>query len=171
MRAEKQLLLDEVKEKIEKSNAFILTQYSSFKADAADRFRKEVADTGAEFEVVRKRVFVKAAASLGITIDPASLTGHIGIVFSDKDPIETTKFVFKFGEDNGKAIAVIGARLDGRLYAAADVAKLSKLPSKDEMRAQFLGLLEAPMAETLAVMDALLTSVIYCVDNKSKKEL
>ena len=43
---------------------------------------------------------------------------------------------------------------------------MSKLPSKDEMRAQFLGTLEAPMAQTLAVMDALLTSVVHCLNNK-----
>jgi large subunit ribosomal protein L10 len=36
------------------------------------------------------------------------------------------------------------------------------------MRAQFLGLLEAVPAQTLGVMDALLTSVVYCLDNKSK---
>ena len=34
--------------------------------------------------------------------------------------------------------------------------QISKLPGKDEMRAQFLGLLEAPMAQTLAVMEAVI---------------
>ena len=50
-----------------------------------------------------------------------------------------------------------------------DVESLSKLPGKDEMRAQLLAYLEAPMAQTLAVMDALLTSVVYCLENKSKQ--
>ena len=53
---------------------------------------------------------------------------------------------------------------------ASDVERLSKLPSKDEMRAQFLSVLEAPMSQTLAVMEALLTSVPYCLDNKCKQE-
>ncbi|MDR3625107.1 MAG: 50S ribosomal protein L10 [Chlamydiales bacterium] len=169
MRAEKQLLLDEIKGKINKSNSFILTKYTSLKANSSCSFRNELAKVGAELEVVRKRVFVKAAGSLGILLDVKDLEGHIGVIFSESDPIEATKVAMQYGQSNEKAIQVIGARLDGRLYHAADVEKLSKLPGKDEMRAELLGLFEAPMAQTLAVMEALLSSVIYCLDNKSQQ--
>jgi large subunit ribosomal protein L10 len=50
------------------------------------------------------------------------------------------------------------------------VELISKLPTLLEMRAQFLGLLEAPMTQTLGTIQAMLTSVIYCLDNKAKKE-
>jgi large subunit ribosomal protein L10 len=170
MRAEKQLLLDEIKSKLEKSNSFILTKYSSLKANTSHSFRSQLSKAGGDYEVVRKRVFVKAAESLGISIDVKDLEGHIGVVFSDKDPIETTKAVYKFSKENDKVVQVIGARLDGQIYKAADVEKLSQLPSKDEMRAYLLGLFEAPMAQTLAVMEALLSSVVYCLDNKSKQD-
>lgn len=170
MRAEKQLLLDEIKDKLARSNSFILTRYSNLKANSANDFRHNLAKVGGEFEVVRKRVFLKAAESLGISLNIKDLSGHVGVVFSEADPIEATKAVLQFGASNEKSVVVIGARLDGQLYKAADVEKLSKLPSKDEMRAQLLGLFEAPMAQTLAVMDALLTSVVYCLDNKSKME-
>ncbi len=69
-----------------------------------------------------------------------------------------------------KHVEVVGGRFEGKMYTGADVEKLSNLPSKDEMRAQFLSVLEAPMSQTLAVMEALLTSVVYCLDNKSKQE-
>lgn len=170
MRAEKQLLLDEIKGKINKSNSFILTKYASLKANTSNTLRDELAKAGAEMEVVRKRVFVKAAESLGIILDVKNLEGHIGVVFTESDPIEATKAVMQFGKNNEKAIQVIGARLDGTLYHAADVEKLSKLPGKNEMRAELLGLFEAPMAQTLAVMEALLSSVIYCLDNKSQQD-
>ena len=100
----------------------------------------------------------------------AVLPGHIGLVFAGQDPIETTKAVYKFSQESNNALQVVGGRLDGQLYNAADVEKLSKLPGKDEMRAQLLGTLEAPMAQTLAVMEALLASVVYCLDNKCKQE-
>ena len=51
---------------------------------------------------------------------------------------------------------------------AEDVKAISELPSQDEMRAQFVGLLEAPMTQTLSVMQALLTSIMYCLENKAK---
>jgi large subunit ribosomal protein L10 len=169
MRQEKQLLLDEVQGHLKKSDSFLIMRYKGLSANKANDFRGNVAQKGALFEVVRKRILVKAAHELGIKIDLDALDGHIGLVFAGQDPLETAKFVFKFGEDNDKAVQVIGGRFEGRLYNAAEMETLSKLPSKDEMRAQFLSVLEAPMSQTLAVMEAVLSSVVYCLDNKSKQ--
>ena len=69
-----------------------------------------------------------------------------------------------------KSFKVIGGRFDGQLYTGADVERLSTLPGKDEMRAQFLSVFEAPLSQTLGSYEALLTSVPYCLDNKSKQE-
>lgn len=169
MRQEKQFLLDEVKEQLEKFGSFVIMRYSSLNANAANTFRREVAKIGGSVEVVRKRVLVKAAEAAGIKLDIAALPGHIGLVLASQDPLETAKVVFKFSQETDNVIEVIGGRIDGQLYTGPDVETLSKLPGKDEMRAQLLAVLEAPMAQTLAVMDALLTSVVYCLDNKSKE--
>lgn len=170
MREEKQLLLDEIKEQIERFDSFVIMSYANLTANAVNDFRREVAKSGGNVEVVRKRVMIKAADAAGIKLDVAALPGHIGLVFTGKDPIETTKLVFKFRKDSKKNIEVVGARLDGQLYSGPDVEMLSQLPGKDEMRAQLLSVFEAPMSHTLAVMEALLTSVVYCLDNKGKQE-
>lgn len=169
MRQEKQLLLDEIKHQIDKYGSFVIMRYLGVKANTANAFRKDVANMGGNLEVVRKRVLIKAAEAAGVTLDLDALEGHIGLVFTGTDPLETAKVVFKYSKETNAAITVIGGRIDGQLYGATDVEMLSKLPGKDEMRAQLLGTLEAPMAQTLAVMDALLTSVAYCLDNKSKQ--
>lgn len=171
MRKEKQLLLNEVKGQLDQfQGSFVIMSYIGLSANKANEFRREIAKNGGNVEVVRKRVLIKAAEASGVNLNLDTLPGHIGLVFMGKDPIETTKVVFKFSQDTNKAIEVVGARLDGQLYNAADIETLSKLPGKDEMRAQFLGTLEAPMSQTLAVMEALLTSVAYCLDNKVKQE-
>lgn len=170
MRKDKQLLLDEIKGQIEQYDSFVVMRYLKLTANKATAFRKEVTKLGGNVGVMRKRVLIKAAEAAGVTLDVKALPGHIGLVYAIKDPIEMTKLVIKFGEDNDKSIEVVGGRIDGQLYNAADVNALSKLPGKDEMRAQLLSVFEAPMAQTLAVMDALLSSVVYCLDNKAKAD-
>lgn len=170
MRDEKELLKQEITTKIKKHPSFLVMQYAGLTANAANDFRREMRKLGGDVEVVRKRVLLKAAEDAGIAFDFTTLDGHIGLVFFGNDPIESTKFVFKFSQDREKVIQVLGGRYEGQLYPGSDVEKLSQLPSKDEMRAQFLGLLEAPMSQTLAVMEALLTSVAHCLENKCKKE-
>lgn len=168
MRQEKQLLLDEVKEQIEQFNSFVIMRYSSLNANAANDFRRELAKNGGNLEIVRKRVLIKAAEAAGVKLSLKELPGHIGLVFTGNDPIETTKLVFKFGQDT-KAVEVVGGRLDGLMYNGAEIEMISKLPSKDGMRAELLSVFEAPMAQTLAVIEAVLSSVVYCLDNKSKQ--
>ncbi|MBA3721351.1 MAG: 50S ribosomal protein L10 [Parachlamydiaceae bacterium] len=169
MRPEKELLKKEVKDKMVRHSSFVIMQYGSLKANTANDFRREIGKMGGDVEIVRKRILIKAAEEAGIKLDLSAMQGHIGLVFLGNDPIETTKTVFKFSKDRDQVITVRGGRFEGKLYGGEDVEKMSKLPSRNEMRAQFLSVLEAPMAETLAVMDALLSSVVYCLDNKSKQ--
>ena len=168
MRLEKQLLLDEIKDKIADSKAIVLASYKRLEPNAAAAFRINLAKTGGTLEVVKKRVLIKAAQVAGIALDPALLQGHIAVVFANQDPIQTTKAVYQFRRENEEVLEVIGGRFEGSLCSAMDVEQISKLPSKEEMRAQFLGTLEAPLSQTLAVIDSLLTSVIHCLENKSQ---
>lgn len=168
MRAEKQLLLDDIKGKMGQSKGFLLARYSKMDPNLATQFRFSLHKTGGDFEIIRKRILLKAAEAAGCKLDEAQLEGHIGIVFADEDLLQTTKAVFKFKEENEEVIEIIGGRFEGELYSAKDMEALSKLPSKQEMQAQLLGLFEAVPSQTLGVFEALLTSVAYCLDNKSQ---
>lgn len=170
MRKEKQFLLDEVKEQIDEFKDFTIVKYSAVSANAMHGLRTDIAKLGGDVQMMRKRILIKAAAAAGVEIDHASLPGHIGLVYAGKDSIETTKVVFQFSKDSNEGLMVLGGRLDGKLYNATEVEALSKLPGKDEMRAQLLGLFEAPMSQTVSVMNALLTAVLYCMENKTKQE-
>lgn len=169
MRQEKQYLLDEVEGQLSQYGSFVIMQYSGFKANAVHQFRRDVAKLGGNVEVMRKRILLKAAEANGHKLALTDLPGHVGVVFTGNDFIETTKLVYKYRQETDKAINVLGGVYEGKLYSSQDVEKLSKLPSKEVMRSELLAMFEAPMSQTLAVMEALLSSVIYCLDNKSKE--
>jgi large subunit ribosomal protein L10 len=169
MRAEKQLLLDEFQEKIGQANALVLTSYKKLEPNKAAGFRNDLRKQGSGMGIIRKRILAKAAKENGFELDLDALHGHIAVIFIGGDPVETTKSIFQFAKENDEVLTVLGGRFDGQLRTAADVEAISKLPSRDELRAQFLGLLEAPMSQTLASIEALLTSVLYCLENKSQE--
>jgi large subunit ribosomal protein L10 len=166
MRQEKQLLLDDIRDKITESTGFILTRYGKMNPNLASQFRFDLMKSGGDFEVIRKRILMKAAEAAGLKLDRATLDGHIGIVFTTQDLLQTAKTVFKFKESNEDMMEVIGGRFEGKLYSAKDIEALSKLPTKPEMQSQLLGLLEAVPSQLLGVIDALLSSVAHALDNK-----
>lgn len=169
MRPEKQLLVDEIKEELDKRNSFMLMKYKGLTANLANKFRREISKTGGDVSIAKKRVLKLVMKNIGIEFAPDAFEeGHLGVVFMGKDPLSSAKMVFEFSKENGDSIEVIGGHLEGKTLSAKDIDALTKLPSKDVMRAQLIGTLEAPLSQTLAVMEAVLSSVIYCVDNKSK---
>lgn len=170
MRAEKQFLLDEIRNKIGKAKACLFTRYQGMDPNMASNLRIQLSKIGGGFTVVSKRLLMKAASEEGVALNREMLKGHVGIVVANEDPIQTTKAIFQFSKENEEALEVLGGHLEGRLYSAEDVKAISKLPPENEMRAQLLGLFEAPMAQTLSVMEAIMTSLLYCLENKCEKE-
>lgn len=171
MRKEKQLLLDDIREQIEESEALVVINYQGLDANSANEFRQRLKKTGGALEVVGKRLFKKAAEAAGLeTLAAHSFEGSIGVICAKEDPLPTTKEVFEFAKDKGDKIKVVAGHFDGKAYDGNQVEALSKLPGKDEMRSMLLGLFEAPMSQTLATMEALLCSVIFCLENKAKEE-
>lgn len=169
MRPEKQFLLDEIKDKVIKSKALVFASYKKLEPNMVAGFRSNLAKAGGSLEVVRKRILIKAAQVADVTVDKELLKGHIAVFFADEDPVQTTKMIYQFSKENVGILEILGGRFEGAYCSAQDVEQISNLPSKDEMRAQFLGTLEAPLSQTLAVFEALMTSVIYCIDNKCQE--
>jgi large subunit ribosomal protein L10 len=167
MKKEKQLLLDEINAGIAGHGAFIITQYKKMPATKANLFRRELQKMGSHFEVVKKRLFVKVLEKEGTKLDLDALSGHVGLVFISGEAIDTLKAVLKFSDDNEGTFVFLGGKLDGAMLSGADMEMISKLPGRDQLRSEFLGLLEAPMAQTLSVIEQVLSSVVTCLDSKA----
>lgn len=171
MKQEKQLLLDEIQGQIQQRPSFILLQYTGFTANALNEFRGAIAKQGGDVGVMSKRLLIKAAGNLGVTLNRSDLDGHIAVVHADTESAaETAKYVLQFSKESEGKVKVVGGHIDGLSYSAEQIDMLSTLPSKPEMRAQLLATFEAPMAQLLAVCEALLTSVPHCLENKVKQE-
>jgi large subunit ribosomal protein L10 len=170
MRPEKSLLLQEIQDQIESSQSLVIAMYQKMDPNLSSDFRTNLAKTGGSFEIVKKRMLIKAAEKAGFSLDRENLQGHIGVIFASTDPVETTKYVYDFSKGNKENFTVLGGRFEGKTCSEKDLELISQLPSRDGMRAQFLGLLEAPMSQTLAVMEAVLCSVPFCLENKAALE-
>lgn len=169
MRKEKQLHMDAIESVISAHPSFLLVSYQQLQAKETSQFRRSVAKIGGTIEVLPKRMLVIAAKQKGVALDLSTLPGHIAVVFIGKDPIETVKTVYDFRKGSEQKLSVVGGRIDEVILSGEQVEVLSKLPGKDAMRAQLIATLVAPLSQTISVMNALVSSVVYCLDNKAKQ--
>ena len=170
MRPEKKLLLADIKGRIDKSKAVLIFNYERLNPSISWEFSSALKDAGSSYEVVKKRILLKALEKSGLeNVKFEDLKGHIGVVFTENDAIKATQVTYKFSESQGDQIKVLTGRLDGKIYSQDDLKEISKLPTEDVMRAQFVGLLESPMSSLLSVLENSITGVLYCLEEKGKK--
>lgn len=169
MRKEKTLLLDEIKDKIDASSGMIVTSYDKLEPNLSWKLREVLGNSGSLFEVVRKRVFLKAAEKSGIKLDESLLAGHIGVVFVNQpDAMASAKVVIKFSKENANLLKVVCGQIDGKMMPGVEVEELAALPGIDEMRAILLGLLTSPMSQMLSVLEAAIAQPLSVIEQKSE---
>ncbi|MBF5051103.1 50S ribosomal protein L10 [Candidatus Clavichlamydia salmonicola] len=169
MKEEKSLLLDEVKSKIEESNGFVVISYKGLTAVLSRLFRNTLFDLDGEFEVVKKTIFLKAAESAGVSVPLEDTEGHMGVLFGKQDIAQLAKNIIEFNKKNNNVFKILGGRIEESSYTSEEMDAIAALPGIKELRAQFVGLIQAPLANVVGVVQAVLTSVLNCMEEKIKK--
>jgi large subunit ribosomal protein L10 len=170
MRPEKQLLLDEINDLMDHSSAMFVTRYDRLTPETSWTLAEDLSKCKSYFKVIKKRLLYKAAQKRELPFKDNKINGHVAIVFVQGDPLEASRVLVKFQSNNVELLEIVSGQIEGRLCSSEEIVTLSKLPGKNELRAELLGLFEAPMAQTLSVMENLLSSIPFCLENK-KEEL
>lgn len=168
-RPEKISAIKEVIALVEQSEYCFVLNYGGLTVSSFATLRKELAKANSKVKVVKNAYLAKAVAEKGWEGLDAVLNGPTAMVTGAGDPAEVAKILIEFIKKNDKT-SVKGAQLDATTLDQAQVEALSKLPSKDVMRATLLGTLQAPAQSMVRVLAAPLTSVLYVLKAKEEKD-
>ena len=169
MRTEKISILNEVIERVKASDFCFVLNYGGLKVTQLTALRQELAKLNSRAMVVKNSYLGKVAKELGWNDISAMLSGPTAVVTGKGDVTEVAKLLVEFVKKNDKAV-IKGASLESAALTAADVSALSKLPSKDTMRAMLLGTLLAPATSLVRVLNAPLLSALYALKAYEEKK-
>ena len=151
-RAQKAESIEALKGVFASSGAVVVTHYLGLTVaemtDLRGRLRKE----GAQIKVVKNRLAQKVlAGSAGVAGD-ALFKGPVAIAFGP-DPVSAAKVVTQYAKDNEK-FTVVGGLLGEQVLSQDAIKSLATLPSLDQIRAQLIGLVQAPATKIAGVLQA-----------------
>jgi large subunit ribosomal protein L10 len=135
-------------ERISSSSLGVVTEYRGLTVAQLNKLRRELQAAGATYRVSKNTLTRRAIKETAFAKLDELLRGPTGLVTTDKDPVAVAKILVKFAEQNDK-LKISGAVLDGEQLAPAAVSALAKLPSREVLLAQLLGLLQAPASQLL----------------------
>jgi large subunit ribosomal protein L10 len=132
-------------EKFSKSNGAFVVDFKGLKVDQVTNLRKLLNKSESEMKVVRNTLARRALKGFP-KVDEAlssNLKGTNAVVFSFGEVNATAKALADFAKDH-ELLQIKTGVMDGEKLDEAKIKLLATLPGKDQMRAMFLGVLNAP---------------------------
>ncbi|MDF1613449.1 50S ribosomal protein L10 [Desulfurivibrio dismutans] len=168
-REEKAGVVQELSDRFATAKLAVLADYRGLTVSSMQQLRRELRDSSAELKVAKNTLLGRAIQ--GTPFEPLSghLQGNTALTLSE-DPVAPAKVLVKFAKDNPKLV-IKTAVLDGRELRPEDLTALSKLPGINELRAQFLGLLQAVPTGFVRVLNGVPQKAVYLLQAiKEQKE-
>ncbi len=163
MRQERIQLVNDVSQLISASSFVYLISYKGLKVDEFEQLRVQLAETGAECHVVKNTFLRKSAEALEMTEFAAeTVKGDTAMVVGTGDCSATAK-VLKEASKKLEPIDFKIGYLDGKVLSKDELVSLADLPSIDVLRAQLLGVLQAPAGNLVGVLNAKTSSIVYAL--------
>jgi large subunit ribosomal protein L10 len=98
-----------------------------------------------------------------------AVTGPVGIGFSDHNVTGVAKAMVDFAKDN-ELLKIKGGIMGDRVLDEAAIKALADLPSLDVLRAQILGLINAPASQLVGVMAGGVRQLVNVINAYSETE-
>jgi large subunit ribosomal protein L10 len=141
----------EVREKLKKAKMAIATEFRGLTVSQMTRLRREIREVSGEYRVIKNTLVRRALKETPYSSLDGLLEGPTGWVFGYEDPVGLSKTLAKFIEENGK-LTIKGGLLDGEFMDQAKVKVLAQMPSRPELQAKLLALMQAPVTQLLRLM-------------------
>src|SRR3954449_7821728 len=162
---DKQHVVDELTERLRRSDSLIVADYRGLTMPQIDRLRGELLQHGAKFQVVKNTLTRRAAEAAGADALLPLLEGPSAIAFieAEGDPAAVAKALAAAARET-RVLEIRGGVLQARTLTAADVDELSKLPPLDVLRGQVVGAILGPLNAILGLVNAPLENLYGLID-------
>ena len=148
-RTEKLERVAELKQRIEGSNALLLTEYRGLTVSEITTLRRSLRDADASFAVVKNTLMRRAAAEAGLELADL-LTGPSAVAFVDGDAVTAAKQI-KAAAKQFPTLVLKGGFMDGQVLSADDANRLADLESREVMLSKIAGLLKGKMSRAASM--------------------
>jgi len=170
-RAQKYESVAALKEKFARANSVIVAEYRGLDVATVDKLRAKLRADGAgkyEYHVVKNSLLKLASEGNDVALLKPHFKGPTAVAISYADPAKLAKTLVDYAKENDK-FALRGGMVSGKALDQKGIATLATLPSLDVLRAQLIGLLQAPAQKILGVLQAPGGQLARLAASRSKK--
>jgi len=171
-REAKETAVAELKQDFSTFKLAVLTDYRGLTVAELKELRRNLAAEGMSYRVTKNTLLRIAVAETPALkdLDQSAFTGPMAIAMSASDEVAPARVVFQYAKTH-EALEIVGAITpEGVLLAPAEVKALATLPTREQLLAQVVGTIAAPLSGFVGVMGAQVRSIVNVINAISKLE-
>lgn len=168
-RPKKEAAVADIKERLERSKAIVLTDYRGLNVHDIMELRRRLKEAGVDYKVVKNTLAQLAAEKAAISDVNVYLSGPTAMAFGFGDPVAPAKIISEFAREH-KELEIKGGILEGRVIGADDVKALALLPSREVMLARVASAMQAPIAGVVGALSGCMRKLVYALDAVRKQK-
>lgn len=167
-RQKKQQELDELQKQLQDAQNVFVTGFDKLTVAQDFELRKVVRGAGGLYKVVKNTVAEKASA--GTPSEPVmkGLKGMSAVAFTTSDPVALAKALSDYAKANPTFSFKAGV-VEGRVFNIGDIQALANMPSKEEIYAKLLYVIQAPAQQLVTALNGVGRNLAVVVDQGVKE--
>ncbi|MFA6603223.1 MAG: 50S ribosomal protein L10 [Patescibacteria group bacterium] len=151
-------------DKLAQIKSAIFADLSKLKVNDSNELRRKA--EGADVAVVasKKTLLRLALEQAKVTgIDVKTLPGSVSLLLGLSDEVAPAKVLDTFAKTH-ENVRLLGGLLGSQWMTSEQVTNLAKLPSKEQLIAQVVGTIRAPLSGLVGVMQGNLRQLVYALN-------
>jgi large subunit ribosomal protein L10 len=169
-REQKAAAIAEIVAQIKESDAVFAVDFRGISVPQAADVRTRLRDADASFRVVKNTLTERAADEAGAEVLKPLLEGPTALTFVRGDAALAAKAIATFNRET-QLLTFKGGILDGDSLDAEQILAISRLPARDVLYGQLVGIVASPITGLARGLNALLSGVAIALNEVlGKKE-
>jgi len=149
-------------------HAFLL-DYKGISVPQVTALRDKVRDSGGHYEVVKNTLALRAIDGKALAELKEHFVGPTAVVYSMSDPVALAKALTDFAKDV-PAVQFKAGLVESRSIAANQIKDIASLPSREQLIAKLLFLLQSPVTRLARVLAAVPQQLVVVLDQVRKQK-
>lgn len=152
----KQLVIDEIKERIEGAVSVVVVDYIGLTVEEADELRAQLRAENVGFTVYKNSLIKRAIAGTEFEglAEGETLKGSTALAFCTGDATASARIIKK-AIDKYNKMSFKGGIVEGTVYDKAQIEEFANIPSRDVLIARFMGSIQSPLTKLALTLKAI----------------
>ena len=159
----------ELSDSFSKAKAVYFTEYHGLNVGDITKLRSEFFKADVEYKVAKNTLIKLAAEENKISGIEELLKGSTALAIAYDEPVAPAKVIKEFTKDSDLP-SVKGILFDGEFLPGEEFKRLANLPSKEELLATLVAMLNGPMQKLALTLNAPLQNMAGVLNSSKEKK-